>query len=361
MTFQHKHYIPILKAKKGELGALQETIPATKDMMTPLLEIINIPWDYENEEEAKTIEAHLDGLGRKILDSWGAERRIFVDSNLINNDRRMVDGLTHHLSYLFNDFRTNNLQAVPVVGLGKHSDYKNAVRGIVNSDNRGVCLRIQNADFSLPSLKQSIDDDLRVYNVTPDQVDLVFDLRNIDENFSTLLGVAVPTLINNTIPYINDWRSFTMAASSFPVNLSGIQGNTIERLDRIEWTFWSGLLSLPLIRHPSFGDYSIAHPDITDLDPRIMTISASIRYTADDTWVVVKGRSTKTHGYDQFHDLTRQLVTLPEYSGAAFSFGDQYIDDCAVRNVRCGNTTTWRIIGNNHHFQKTIVQISNLV
>lgn len=47
--FTHKHYVPILKAKEGEFKALQETFPATEEAMTPLFEIPNIIWDYEDE------------------------------------------------------------------------------------------------------------------------------------------------------------------------------------------------------------------------------------------------------------------------------------------------------------------------
>lgn len=358
--FDQKHYVPILKAKQGEFLALKETFPATKDLMTPMLEVVNVPWDYENEEEAKTIEKHLEGLGNKIKDGWEVERRIFIDSNLIDGDRKMSDGATHHLTFIFNDLRDNELSAVPVTGLSRHQDYKDAVQAIVASDNRGVCLRIQTEDFGNAALQATIDTDLALYGLATADVDLVLDLGSIEPSSVSILGISIPTLINTSIPHLDEWRSFTLAATSFPKSLVEISGNTIDTIDRADWLLWTNLTSGTLARFPSFGDYAIAHPEMVNIDPRLMTVSASIRYTADTYWLVLKGRSKKKFGAGQYHQLCTQLIARPEYSGASFSAGDQYINDCAANVVGPGNPSTWRRVPNNHHFQKVIAQLSSL-
>lgn len=53
------HYVPIVKGKAGEYSALQDLAPAVKQAVTPLIEIPVVPWDFENEEPAKTLDAHL--------------------------------------------------------------------------------------------------------------------------------------------------------------------------------------------------------------------------------------------------------------------------------------------------------------
>lgn len=357
--FTHKHYVPILKAKEGEFRALQETRTATKDLMTPLFDVINIPWDYVNDVESKTIDDHLNNIGKKILDYWGQERRFFLDSDLIDGDRLMNDGLTHHLTYLFNDFRAKGIIGVPVTGLQRSANYKAAINGILNTDQRGVCLRLQNSDLTDSELKNIIDTDLAFYNLTPANIDLIIDLEGIEGN-PDLLVLTVSTIINNAVPYIENWKSITVAATGFPSDLSDIKADTIDSIDRTEWLMWANLITKNLKRLPTFGDYGIAHPEIVEMDPRTMRVSASIRYTHDDYWVIVRGKWLLKHGHGQYRNLCANLIARPEYSGVAFSWGDNYINDCANEAVGTGNPGIWRKVGNNHHFQKVVTQISNL-
>ena len=152
------------------------------------------------------------------------------------------------------------------------------------------------------------------------------------------------------IPALESWRTFAIAASGFPVNLMGFPQSTISTIPREEWELWRGLMSDPrLSRIPAFGDYGIAHPEHADVDPRKMTTSACIRYTSNRSWIICRGRGLRNHGFQQFHDVARALTGHPEYSGAPFSWGDNYIADCAAHRVPCGNLTTWRKIGTSHH------------
>lgn len=358
--FDASHYVPILKAKEGEFAALKETASATKDAMTPLLEIVNIPWDYEDEEEAKTIEQHLEKVGAKILAGWGDARRFFLDSNIIEPNRAMASG-AHHLVYLFNDFRTKNLEAVPVTALDRHNDYKTAVKAILDVDGRGICIRLTSADLVNVNLGVAIDDALSFYGLIPSDVDLLADFGSIHGITPEIVLASAIAALTTTIPYLADWRSLTIAASSFPMNLSDIQGNTIDRsIERVEWNIWNELQGRALPRKPTFGDYSISNPEMTEMDPRLMTVSANIRYTAEDYWLVMRGRSTKKPpGFGQYFDLAAGLITQPEYEGSAFSWGDNYIDECAKKSVGSGNNTTWRKVANNHHFQKVVTQIAS--
>ena len=112
---------------------------------------------------------------------------------------------------------------------------------------------------------------------------------------------------------------------------------------------------------PTYGDYSIAHPEIVEIDPRVMSMSASIRYSSTSQWVIIKGESIKIGGFKQFPILSNKLTSIPEYSGKDFSWGDEQIYNYAnATDNKSGNATTWRSIGNNHHFTLVTNQISNL-
>ena len=61
------------------------------------------------------------------------------------------------------------------------------------------------------------------------------------------------------------------------------------------WHSWLPTRSTPTESEIStgFGDYAIAHPIPTELDPRTMRMSASIRYTTSDEWLILKGRNVR--------------------------------------------------------------------
>ena len=60
-------------------------------------------------------------------------------------------------------------------------------------------------------------------------------------------------------------------------------------------------------------------------------MSASIRYTTRDSWLVIKGRNVRQYGFEQYFDLCRVLANRAEYSGGDFSWADGYIAKCAER------------------------------
>ena len=129
---------------------------------------------------------------------------------------------------------------------------------------------------------------------------------------------------------------------------------------RAEWQTWRGLYSRRdrLARMPAFGDYAISHPQPREVDPRIIQRSAAIRYTADDSFLLVKGRSVRLHGSEQHHELAAILVGRPEYHGEDFSAGDRYIAQSARREIGPGNATTWRRAGTSQHLAFVTSQLA---
>ncbi|MDV3753721.1 hypothetical protein CMU20_01665 [Elizabethkingia anophelis] len=350
-------YVPVIKAKEGEFKALEVTDPNTLDKISPLFEIVNLPWNYTDECESKTIDSHLDKIGKKIEDAIGL-RSFFVDSRYIDGDRTMNND-QHHLCFLFKDFRERNLNGIPVSGFTKLESYKKAIKEIYQQDKKGICLRIESNELGSKNLKDNIDNFLQFNEIQPNEVDIIIDLKNIVATDKNLYLLSITTILNQNFPHINKWRNLILAATSFPENLSDIDANSIDSIERSEWLLYNALLNNELIRNPIFGDYCIANAEITEMDPRFMQMSASIRYTYDKYWLIVRGRSTKTQGFVQYHDLCERLIDRHEYKGNEFSWGDNYIDNCANRNVSTGNATTWRKIGSNHHFEFIIQQLSN--
>jgi len=189
----------------------------------------------------------------------------------------------------------------------------------------------------------------------------VFDLRALTPDERNLDVDAVIGFVNR-LPRLREWRTFTVAATSFPQNLTGLPPSDASLIPRQEWNLWTELSRLRIqriARVPTFGDYAISHPEPAEVDPRIMRPSASVRYTCDLAWLILKARNLRDHGYEQFHDVCWVLVQRAEYCGRQFSWGDRYIDDCAAERVGTGNLTTWRKVGTSHHLAFAVHQIAN--
>src|ERR1043165_6479537 len=145
LDFDHKHYVPILKGKEREYLALRELAGDARDRLTPLIEPTPIPYDFENGAPAKTVDAHLANAVSKIVTNWGLDP-VFIDLDWIPSSETMTDG-RHPLKFIFDGARAVELQAIPVTGINRDAAYQAAVKNALDSDHRGVCIRVESDDL----------------------------------------------------------------------------------------------------------------------------------------------------------------------------------------------------------------------
>ena len=355
----HRHYIPILKSKLAELDSVGGLSPEVKQNITPLVELIPVPWDFEKKKPKMSLKEHLDKFTVKLNKRWGPNLRFFLDLALVNF-ADTVDGL-HPLEYLFGQLAKTKVKVIPTTGLNQTGSYLQAVANIVAQSNMGVCIRVKKEDIEdILELTEMLDDVIDTLNIDASECDLVIDLEYLPSVVSTdFLESIVDTI--QYFPYLNQWRSFTLASSSFPEILD-IQQNDNKLLPRHDLALWRSVIANKSIlsRLPSFGDYAIQHPDLTDLDFRFIKSSVNLRYATDTAWLVYKGREKNRHGHDQFNEICRLLLQRKEYSGPDYSWGDGYIKKCADNEDGPGNTTTWRKVAFSHHITLTAGQVSTV-
>ncbi|MBE0611090.1 MAG: beta family protein [Dehalococcoidia bacterium] len=355
-----KHYVPILKGKEGEFSALRDLSSQTRSRTTPVVEVPPTPWDYFNDTEQRTLDDHVHRVATRLAACWGTASELCVDLELVG-DGPMADG-RHPVQAFLDTARRVGLMAVPVTSLGRSAEHQRAVQEAIQTDRRGVCLRFESDGFeALADMGGAITDLVRGFGVKPSDVDALLDFGAILPSQGSQIALAARSLVL-TLPSCGDWRTLTFAASSFPENLTAIGPDSIASIARAEWTAWTSLIrhggTLPRI--PRFADYGVSHPAPVDVDPRIMQMSANIRYTTDTDWLIVKGRAVKRQGFEQFHDLSELVCALPEFKGGSYSWGDAYIQRCASRNEGPGNATTWRRVGTTHHLTLVAEQVANL-
>jgi hypothetical protein len=222
-------------------------------------------------------------------------------------------------------------------------------------------LRVNIEEAAKPGLKGETDALLAKVGLNAEDCDLILDLGA--PNFKPVEGFAklVEALIRRS-PYLPRWRTFTLMGTSFPSTMAEIKRSP-EIIPRWEWVLYKrlvGSLLESVVRLPTFGDYGINHPDLLLLDMRLVKPSATIRYTADDGWFIVKGPNVRDNRYEQYRDHCRTVMGFAGYMGPEFSQGDRYISECAAGSAGTGNLTTWRKVGTNHHLERVVWDIANL-
>ena len=251
---------------------------------------------------------------------------------------------------------------IPVTSLDRDPEYQMAAKDIIQTDKRGVVIRIEPQDIEDEQLESSIIKLMKTLNVKQTDTDLVIDLKEIQKDQIGLLVRSVRDVIR-TIPNPLDWRTLTLVATAFPQTMSGFDPNTISLTSRAEWQLWTTLLhnASKIPRMPTFGDYTVVHPELLEIDPRIMQLGAKVKYTYDNDWIIVKGTSIKRDGSDQTRNLCKSLITLKQYRGPRFSWGDNYIQECADGTEGVGSQTTWVTVAVNHHITFVVKQLLSYI
>jgi len=343
--FDHIHYVPILRWKLAERGALANLQHPICDVITPLIEPTG--WVFGDTEKRKTLESKIAKIAEDIFQHWG-EDPFFMDFWLVPPSARIHRGDSSFL-LMAREARTHNLNLIPVIGLKREPKYQSAVNEIIAADRFGLCLRIFSKDLEETGLPEKMDRLLTELQVQPSNVDLILDVQCVGEatpNYSTMIL---------KIPYLDRWRTFTIAGGSFPKDLQGFKpGKGIQ--PRWEWRKWKECVEAHgIARLPAFSDYTIQYP-LFEEPPKGAAPSASIRYTYYDDWVVIKGLSIRRDdaaGNQQWPANAEILCKQNEFMGATFSKGDKYINDTSKQTAHPGNATSWLRAGFNHHILHT--------
>jgi len=339
------HYVPVLKWKQGEQRALKDLAPEVKKQITPLIEIIQPP--QQRGKPPKPLEEHLTDAATQIATCW-PDARAFVDARLVRHPGALTRVLEEAV--------LRDAHVVPVVSTtGNAQEWSEAAEASARY-GYGLCLRESAAHVVKKSYGAALAKALSDLGADPGEVDFMIDMREVPEGQVDALAWMVESAVRQ-LPEVAAWRSLTLVGTGFPVNLSNVPAG-LRTIPRTEWQLWNCLDDVP--RRPIFGDYAIAHPDLPTVAPQVMRAAASIRYTADDSWVIARGHDVMTDrygGFSQYHSLSQGLVEHDDFQGASFSWGDARIVACASGGSP-GSLTTWRQVGTNHHITYVVSQLA---
>jgi len=358
--FNPTHYVPILRWKKAEQTALAQLYDHDSICITPLVELV--PENFIRKDvKGHSIKLSSNEVTNKVVGQlykyWG-ERPFFIDLWLLSQDI-LMQGPSHSLAMLGQYASILKLSLIPVTRLARDGPYQSAVRTVLNIHNQGACLRLSREDVKRPTLAKDINTVLSFLELPPELVDLIVDFQIIDRSAPTFHTLC------KLIPSIDRWRNFIVASGAFPEDLSGLQKNDIHRIERTDWALWrdqtTATPSIPRI--PIYSDYTIQHALYLKREGRAR-YSASIRYTAEDYWIIMRGEDVFRRdgpGFEQWPAQAILLCDLPEYCEETFSEGDKYIREMSLQGKQTGNVVTWLRVGFNHHMTFVVRQLASLL
>lgn len=359
--FNSKHYVPILKWKRAEQGALK-ALGEEKKYITPLIQFVmpkTKPDEQLNSAVAK-FEEQLPQIPKKMIEIWGTSP-VFIDISLLFTTPLKSKSIKE----ITNGGRALGGTFIPVIHLNDDQEIKKVTYSVAKENKCGLCLRLICSDFSdLTVINKSTSEILAESGLAEKDIDLLIDIKETEKSGDKY---AKYLNISQHIPNLLKWRTFIFASGSFPENLSECKLDEENLIPRIDWKSWrENLGSKKLKREPAFADYTIQHPVYKEIS-QFFHPTSSIKYTLGEEWLIMKGKKQK---FELYLASAAELVKDKRFCGENYSDGDKYIAEKAkhfatyIKNPAVkgtGSTETWLRAGINHHLVLVARQVSNLL
>lgn len=319
-------YVAILKAKQGELLAVQATAP---DRFIPLLEVVD------------------PGRASSIARAWPHTGDVawIQPINMSGvDDQDWAD----QIEDLFEQLRSANSAVVPVITPYEPVQTYAAVKTVTTADQRGIVLRVDCEEVleeSPGDLSVAIEATLSTCGVAIGDCDLVVDAGLVDGGPAVQSGVANASLA--ALPQIAAWRSIVVAFSAFPEQLSAhVPAASVRPIPRTDAAAYAHLVGRWTARPLVFGDYAVGVPTYADAP---WSPIPNIRYAVDGEWIIHRATS-KRNPSPQYIQLAVDVAAARYFAGAAFSPGDRYIADVASGVDGPGNAGSYLRAAMSRHF-----------
>lgn len=328
-----RRYIPILRWKQGERGALAALSTAGRNNVAPLFLLGTTQYVGRAATKANAAITAPDFFADEVRRIWGTAP-IFVDA---------IELDPQELTNIAAACRSKGLQIIPATTLGAPNAYQSAVSKVMAKDGRGVALRVDLQEMTsaatwTKSWPHSLSD-----------TDLITDFA---DNIANVLALGTSALqAFSSLHGGQKWRSVTMAGASMPENFTGFQKGA-HLIERAEWTLWQKLSVSKLPFAIDFGDYATV--SVTPAPEGIAWgFPINVKYTLDQHFLICRGVRTKGINavpMDQqlrSHALT--IVRTKNRNPLAQCWADAKIDTIANGKDAPGGLPGWVKISVNRH------------
>lgn len=344
-------YTPIVKGKANDFKAIGKMPEMLATITFPLVELLA-------PDEPSQFDASYIRFGDQLRKHC-PNQRISVDLHSIAPSQKTADGsrgLEAACAYL----KRLGVQFVPVFGFDHEPELWNRIAKITSREGRGLTIRLTVEDLLVPDeTLQELLDRLESAKINANQVNLIIDLASL-HGMDKLTVAKMGSLSLDFIDFAMTARKFgliSIVGSSMPKDVSEVPKEGEQAISRRELPLWLGVTGNLPKSALAFGDYGVIHPNFS-LKAPATNANAKIRYTSSGATQIFRGYCLREGGkYNQYHDLSRRVVTASIYEGRGYSFGDDYVWRCANFEASSGNLGTWVEVDMNHHLVFTAAQL----
>ena len=335
-------YVPILRWKQGEQGALKHMVGGDRQRTLPVVEVQMLE---QGAAQPKLI--------KQMVECAGGEHPIAVDLSDAYNGPVPHDGLADVCHRLM----AAGIQAWPTVrGTAALNDlggltHLKGFPAVVIRARAGI--QVPELDVVIATVRRACGRRTALY--------LILDLyalgdRDPNATAASISGVVAHYCADPTLTQV------AVAGGSFPMSLAGMKQGINNLLLRREVAIWKALRLIAGCADVVFGDYGVTNPEpLEEIDPTRLNPAAAIRYTLASHWRVIRGSGVKSKGkggMKQYNGLCQLLLIHPDYSGSTYSYGDDRYHHHAQAGASSGNYMTWRRDATSHHL---VLTVRNLV
>lgn len=346
-----KHYRPLTLARAGELAAVSHLAATSHAAITPIFLVPPREWDFESGKFAKTVPVHLSQLPTKLAGARGTHPA-YLDAGLLDSEPE-IGGL-HPLEHLIREANTLNLPLTPATAPDRSAATDAAIRNLHADFGRGAAIVLDEAQWVTVD-PSALSDALTRLALAPADVDIVVDYGTSDGRLVEAAAAAEVVALRA----LGDFRSLTLGGGAFP-DLQGVPRG-ISTHPRTDWALWRNVVArLAAGGHatPDYSDRLILRAESIELriDPRFMSISASLRYTTENDWLfakgeLFKGQAGKGKGGAALKSPLAALISHPEYATPVRTQADDWIEAVDSGASTPGNPGKWREWGTVRHFE----------
>lgn len=335
-------YVPILKAKQGERGALEAF--DTELLVEGLRPLFEIHPPSQKRKKPLAANDHVKEVAEELSKCWAIDFPFYVDTIWL--DRGNASLLPPFLEFMSDILGSESQTAIPVLHLNASTSHCREIKKLQSQHRgHGFAVRVTPTDAmdydKMVSFAQRLD-------IPLGQVDLIIDFESNPMQIAKVLPATFA---------IDAWRTVICSSGSAPGSIRGFEVDKWHTIGREDWkSFQVGLASPDLPRMPVYSDYTCRAPG----EPQDWGSSvANLRYCLDDCWLVRRGALVeKGESHDDMLTICKSLIRKKRYCGKTYSTGDFEINVRGTTpDARPGGATQWIEWGVNHHLTYVMRQI----
>lgn len=332
-------YIPILRTRQNERLAVDDIAEDVRAITAPLFDI-TAPDDSKNYDETVAyIERNIDQLARRLH----GYPEMLIDSSILDADIRLTDDI-HPLFLAGTKLSKSGVIVTPVSGLARDQAHWGAAIAVAEQqEHKQLCIRLDQEDLQLPTDTANTIRELKEGLLADVEIIILYDCENVFDIDVSGIGGRILKVTESISGWVGD--SIIVAGSGIPKSIKQVAaiGESVY-VERDEINIWSYVKQLDNSgKNILFGDYATINPQFEMIDPRIASrvTAPKIIYALPNEWFVIRGKRLHDHGSAQYYDLAAEVVALPEFRGAGYSAGDEYIQSKSDRIGNPGMPGTW--------------------